>query len=66
MITCDEIIEETFPTNLNEKKQPVKREISIFYLMAVSIYFYLIKFQGKQKHLLSFNFTNNKLNEIIY
>ena len=33
-ITCDKIIEETktVPTNFNEKKEPVKHEISIFYL----------------------------------
>ena len=37
-ITCDEIIEsyneetKTIPRNFNEKKQPVKRKISIFYL----------------------------------
>ena len=30
-IMCDEIIEETVPTNLNEKKQPVKCKISILY-----------------------------------
>ena len=34
MVTCDEIIEETksVPANFNEKKQPVKPKISIFYL----------------------------------
>ena len=34
VITCDEIIEETktVPTSFNEKKQPVKHKISIFYL----------------------------------
>ena len=37
-ITCDETIEsydeetKTIPTNFNEKKQPVKRKISIFHL----------------------------------
>ena len=33
VITCDEIIEETkaIPANFNEKKQPVKHKISIFY-----------------------------------
>ena len=31
-IMCDKIIEETVPTNLNEKKQTVKRKISVFYL----------------------------------
>ena len=35
LITCDRIIDEeikTIPTNFNEKKLPVKRKISIFYL----------------------------------
>ena len=34
VITCDEIIEETktVPANFNEKKQPVKHKLSIFYL----------------------------------
>ena len=31
-ITCDEVIEETVPTNFNKKKQPVERKISIFYV----------------------------------
>ena len=74
---CDEIIEShEEETNFNEKKQPAKRKISIFYLhflfitivllIAVSIYCYLIKYQAKQKHLLPFNFTNNILKEIIF
>ena len=34
VITRDEILEETktLPTNFNERKQPVKRKTSIFYL----------------------------------
>ena len=63
MSTCDEVIEETKTvlTKFNEKKQPVKHNISIFYLfllitiallVAVSIYCYLIKYRAKQKHLL--------------
>ena len=40
--------------------------ITIALLIAVSIYCYLIKYRAKQKHLLPFNFTNNKLKEIIY
>ena len=35
--------------------------ITIALLIAVSIYYYLIKYWAKQKHLLSFRFTNNKL-----
>ena len=34
-------------------------------MIAVSIYCYLIKYQPKQKHLLPFHDTNNKLNDII-
>ena len=33
-------------------------------MIAVSIYCYLIKYRAKQKHLLSFHFTNNELKEI--
>ena len=40
--------------------------ITIALLIAVSIYCYLIKYQAKQKHLLSFNVTNNELKEIMY
>ena len=35
--------------------------ISIALLIAVSTYYYLIKYQAKQKHSLSFHVTNNKL-----
>ena len=35
--------------------------ISIALLIAVSIYCCLIKYQVKQKYLLSFHITNNKL-----
>ena len=40
--------------------------ITIALLTAVSIYCYLIKYRAKQKHLLPFNFTKNKLKESIY
>ena len=63
-------------TNFNEKKATCKTQnfyillafllITIALLIAVSIYCYLIKYRAKQKHLLPFNFTNNKLKEIIY
>ena len=68
---CDVIIEETVPINLNENKTNCKMQnfyillafllITIALLIAVSIYCYLIKYRAKQKHLLPFNFTNNKL-----
>ena len=82
VITCDEIIgadaeaksyneeKETVPANFNEKKQPVRRKVSVLFsfllttillLMAVSIYGYLIKYWVEQKHLLLLHITNNKL-----
>ena len=64
------------PTNFNEKKAACKTQrlyillalllFTIELLMAVSIYCYLIKYRAKQKHLLLFQFTNNKLKEIVY
>ena len=38
---------------------PVFSLIIIVLLIAVSIYFYLIKYRAKQKHLLPFHVTNN-------
>ena len=40
--------------------------ITIALSMAFNIYCYVIKYRPKQKHLLPFQFTNNKLKEIIY
>ena len=40
--------------------------ITIALLIAVSSYCYLIKYRGKQKHLLPFHFTNKKLKEILH
>ena len=81
-ITCDDVIgsydkeTKTIPTNFKEKKAicktqnfyilPVFLSITIALLIAVSIYCYLIKYQAKQKHLLSFHVTSNKLKEIVY
>ena len=78
----DEVMEsynketKTISTTFNEKKPICKMQnfyillafllITIALLIAVSIYFYLIKYLLKQKHLLPFLFTNNKLKEIIY
>ena len=52
------------PTNFNEKKVPCKTQnfyiliafllIAIALLIVVSVQYYLMKYQGKQKHLLSF------------
>ena len=75
-IMCDEIIESCKEgTNFN-KKVTCKMQnfyillafllIIIALLIAISIYCYLRKYRAKQKHLLPFNFTNNKSKEIIY
>ena len=66
MITCDEIIEEeikTITTKFNEKNVIYKTKniyillifilITVPLLTAVSIYYYLIKYQGKQKIFIS-------------
>ena len=76
VITCDEIIEETVPINLNGRKATCKTQnlyillafllITIALLIAVSIYCYLIKYQAKQKHLLPFLNTNNELKQVLY
>ena len=80
-IICDEVIDvddktKTISTNFNENKLTCKTQkfyiffpsllITIVPLRAVSIYCYLIKYQAKQKHLLPFHSTNNKLKEPIY
>ena len=68
----------TVPTNYNEKNITCKTQnfyilltfllITIVLLIAVSIYRYLIKYQGKQKqkHLLTFQVTNNELKQVLY
>ena len=75
MITYDETIEavetKTFITNFNQKNIICKTKsfyillafllITLVLLVAVSIYCYLIKYRGKQKHLLPYFVTNNKL-----
>ena len=73
VIMCDEIIEETktVPTNFNENKSVCKTQnfyiffafllITITILIAASIYYCMIKYRAKQKHLLPFYVTNNEL-----
>ena len=39
---------------------------TIALLIAVNIYCYLIKYKGKQKHLVPFYITNNKLKIMYY
>ena len=63
-------------TNFNKKKATCKTQnfyfllefllITIALLIAVNIFCYLIKYWAKQEHLLPYNFTNNKLKEILY
>ena len=75
-IMCDEIIEWTVPTNLNEKKATCKTQnlyillafllITITLLIAVTVYCYLIKNRAKQKHLLLFHITNNEIKQVTY
>ena len=75
---CDEIIEETrkVSTNFNEKNATTKIKnvyilinfllTTVAILIAVSIYCYLIKYKAKQKHLLPYYITNNKLKTLLY
>ena len=81
-ITCDKIIEsyneeaKTISTNFNEKETICKMQnfyillvfllITIALMIAVSIYCYSIKYRAKQRHLLPFHSTNNKLKEVMY
>ena len=61
----------TIPLNFNEKKVTCKTQniyilfaflsITIVLLRAVSIYCYLREYQPKQRYLLSFHNTNNKI-----
>ena len=75
MITCDEVIDaeetKTVTTNFNEKNAICKTKnfyislafllITILLLIAVCIYCYLIKYKPKQKYLLPYCITNDKL-----
>ena len=64
VIACDEVIEEetkAFTTNINEKNVICNTKkiyiflafllITVVLLIAVSIYYYLMKYKAKQKHL---------------
>ena len=67
---------QSVPTNFNEKFITCKTQyfyillvfllITIALFIAVNIYCYLLKYRAKQKYLLPFHTTNNKLKEIIY
>ena len=58
---------------MKKKKQLAKCKILLAFLLitialliAVTNYCYLIKYQAKQKILLPFHDTNNKLKQVIY
>ena len=74
---CDKVIEsynkekKSIPTNFNEEKKICKTQnfyllLNIAFLIAASIYCYLIKYQAIQKYLLSFQVANNELKDIMY
>ena len=78
VITFDEIIEEEtkiVTTNFNEKNAICQTKnfcillvfllIRIAILVAVSIYYYFMKYKAHQKHLLPFCITNNELKEVL-
>ena len=75
-IACDGVLEshdketKTIPTNFNERKEIyillVFLLITIALLITVSIYFYLIKYRAKQKHLFPFHDKNDELNQALY
>ena len=67
----------TVPISFNEKEVTSKTQnfyilfiflliIIIVLLIDLSIYYYLVKYQAKQKHLLPLHTTNNELKQVIY
>ena len=74
LVPTKTILSETVSTNFNEKKVDCKRKnfsiLLVFLLntrallIAVSIYFYLIKHRSKQKQLLPYHDISNKLKGI--
>ena len=66
----------TIPINFNDKKATCKTQhfciliefllITIALLVTDSIYYYLIKYEAKKKHLLPFHLINIELKEIIH
>ena len=71
---CDEFIEETKTVLTSFKEKRKFQNLSIYLdllitialLIAVNIYYYLIKYWTKQKHLIPFHITNNKLRDVLY
>ena len=74
-IKCDEVIDaektKSIPKNITCKTQNsylllAFLLITIALLIAVSIYYYLIKYLAKQNYLLPFHFTNNDIKQVFY
>ena len=74
-IKCDEIIDaektKSIPKNITCKTQNSYLLLSfllitIALLIAVSIFYYLIKYLAKQNYLLPFHFTNNDIKQVFY
>ena len=77
VMACEKNIEEikTIPTTFNEKI--INAETKNFYvllaflsitfaiLIAIRIYFCLVKYKAKQKHLFLYYVRNNKLKEVL-
>ena len=75
VILCDETIDteetKTDPQNITCNPQNFYillafLLISIAILIAVSIYYYLIKYWAKQKQLLAFHVSNNEVKQVFY
>ena len=75
VILCDETIDteetKTDPQNITCNPQNFYillafLLISIAILIAVSIYYYLIKYWAKQKQLLPFHVSNNEVKQVFY
>ena len=76
-IICGEVIEPyNEKTSFYEKKATCKTQnfyillafllIAIALLLAVSIYYYLIKYWAKQKQLIQFHNRNDKIKQVLY
>ena len=70
-VTCDEIIDttKTVPTKSTSTSSYILLAfflITIVLLVAVKAYAYLIKYKVKQKHLLPYYVTTDRLQEVYY
>ena len=67
VITCDEIIEKCATSKIKDFHILLSfLLITIELLIAVRIHCYLIKCKSKQKHLLPYYITNDKLKETLF